>query len=596
MLHRGPDDFGEWVSADNRLALGHRRLSIIDLSQAGRQPMCNEDGSVWISFNGEIYNHLEIRKILESRGHRYKSRTDTETIIHGYEEWGMDIVEKLEGMFAFALYDTKRDRLYLVRDRLGKKPLYYTLVKNKLIFASEIKAILRHPAVSKDVNEEAFFHYLSFLFTPSPLTLFKGIYKVPTATIFTFGANGLLNEKHFWDVDAIATQVNVCDDEFYIEELRRLLREAVKKRMMADVPYGVFLSGGIDSSCNVALMSEVSSGPVNTFNVKIKHGMAKYNEEQYARYVAQYFKAKYYDLTISEEDFMNFFEKMSYYQDEPLADPVCVPTYYLSKLSRENNVTVLLAGEGSDEIFAGYPHYAHYYNKDHSFNPAFIGMSKVLNRVLEAVSLKKRLGRKFVFNGQLGFTKENKQSLISKRLSAKFEPDLSQKLIDHIYAKYRGLNGNKKYLNEVIYLEIHNRLVEIVLMRLDKMGMANSVEIRAPFLDHKLVEFSMTLPLNLKIRGKEGKYILKKAMEGVLPKDIIYREKIGFSGGTPNMLTPKILTYAQSLITQQLKGLDDYIDLETVDNFFQRYKTGAVKSDGMWALLNFALWYKTWFQ
>ena len=358
MVHRGPDDAGTWISSDRRVGLGHRRLSIVDLSAAGHNPMTNETRDVWITFNGEIYNHERLRPRLVERGHVYHSRTDTETLVHLYEEEGDDLVHRLEGMFAFAIWDESRRRLLLARDRLGVKPLYYTVADGRLLFASEIKALLEHPDVPRDVDEESLYHYLTFLTTPAPKTLFRGISKLPPGHLLTCDERGRVEVRRYWDA-IVEPPAEPLSEEETIARVRELLSEAIEKRMMSDVPFGVFLSGGVDSSANVALMSRLTNMPVRTFTVGFE-GAPQYNELDHARRVAKQFGADYHEVIINHEDAISFLPDMIFHQDEPIADPVCVSLYYVSKLARETGTIVVQAGEGSDEIFSGYTTYAAY--------------------------------------------------------------------------------------------------------------------------------------------------------------------------------------------------------------------------------------------
>src|SRR3954452_15598553 len=358
IVHRGPDDGGSWALGEQRVALGHRRLSIIDLGASGHQPMCNEDGTVWIAFNGEIYNHAELRPELEAKGHVYRSHTDTETIIHLYEELGERCVERLDGMFAFAIWDTRRRELFIARDRVGKKPLYYAHTPAGFVFASEIKAILEHPAITPDLDEQAFHHYLTFVCTPAPLTMFKGIRKLAPSERMTVRADGSMRSDRFWSPMSGPPTEELADmgEEALEERLLELLRSGIAKRMMADVPFGVFLSGGVDSSTNVALMSELMSDPVRTFSVAFA-GHEKYNELEYARRIAQRFGTDHHEIVIDWSDLTAFLPEMVHHQDEPIADWVCVPLYYVSKLARDNGTIVVQVGEGSDELFHGYETY-----------------------------------------------------------------------------------------------------------------------------------------------------------------------------------------------------------------------------------------------
>src|SRR5580765_6460902 len=356
MTHRGPDDAGELIFDEARGGLGFRRLSIIDLTAAGHQPMHGCTDRVWLVFNGEIYNHTKLREGLEQRGHVYASRTDSETILHLYEERGLDFVNDLEGDYAIAIWDADREQLVLVRDRAGVKPLYFYHQNGRFIFASEIKAILEHPEVTPELNQEALYHYLTFVTTPAPQTLFKDIKKLPAGHLLTIDRRGEVNIKQYWDALPSATPVNDLSESEHEANILRLLRESIAKRMMSDVPFGVFLSGGVDSSANVALMSEKMSRPVETFTVGFSD--AEYlNELDSARRISKQFGTNHHEVIISEKEMSDFLPSMVFHQDEPIADPVCVPLYYVSKLARDSGTIVVQVGEGSDEIFSGYENY-----------------------------------------------------------------------------------------------------------------------------------------------------------------------------------------------------------------------------------------------
>src|ERR1044071_916563 len=360
MAHRGPDDAGVFVSQDGRVGLGNRRLAIVDLSPAGHAPMPNEDGRVWITFNGEIYNHDALRPGLIERGHHYRSRSDTETIIHLYEERGLDFVDDLEGDFAIALWDETKRRLILARDRIGVKPLYYTVANGRLIFASEIKAILQHPAVTRDIDEEALYHYLTFLTTPAPMTLFAGIRKLPAGCLLTCDARGEVKITRYWDAIVPPMDAALLDDEQALKaELLRLLEASIEKRMMSDVPFGVFLSGGIDSTANVALMARLMNRPVSTYTIGFRDNPG-FNEMAEARDVAREYATDHHEVMITEQQLLDFLPDLIFHQDEPIADPVCVPLYHVAKLARESGTTVIQVGEGADELFCGYQDYTRY--------------------------------------------------------------------------------------------------------------------------------------------------------------------------------------------------------------------------------------------
>ena len=361
MVHRGPDGAGMWRSPDGRVGLAHRRLSIIDLSEAGAQPMASADGALWIVYNGEVYNHAELRTELEAEGYRYRSRTDTETVLYAYDRWGLECVHRFQGMFAFGLWDVRKRRLWLVRDRIGIKPLYYTFAGSQVLFASEIKALLEHPQVSRDVDSTALYHYMTLYTTPAPLTMFKGIYKLPAGHAMVVEEGRDPRVYQYWDPIVPRERFErtfrgsgePSMETYCTKEIRRLLAESIEKRMMSDVPFGVFLSGGVDSSTNVALMARLMDRPVDTFTVAFKNN-PQYNELEYARRIAREFKTNHHEVLIDESDLLEYLPDLIYHQDEPIADPVCVPLYYVSKLARDNGTIVVQVGEGSDEQFCGY--------------------------------------------------------------------------------------------------------------------------------------------------------------------------------------------------------------------------------------------------
>jgi asparagine synthase (glutamine-hydrolysing) len=598
MIHRGPDDCGVYLSRDRKLGLGHRRLSIIDLTPRGRQPMSDNQGKIWIVYNGEVYNFPELRKGLEKK-YTFRSRTDTEVLIYLYKEYGKDMVHKLRGMFAFAIWDENKKELWLVRDRIGIKPLYYTFVDGKFIFASEIKAILKDPSVKREVNEEGFYHYLSFLTTPPPQTLFQGIYKIPAGHMVTLNKNGNHKLEQYWDVFDNVIPLYNKSEKFYTERLLELFRESVKLRMISDVPIGVFLSGGIDSSTNTALFSEFASD-VKTFSIGYKR-QEKYNEFQYARKVADIFKTKHYEVIIDVEDLIDFLERMVYYQDEPIADPVCVPVYFVSKLAKDKGVTVCQVGEGADELFCGYRYWKYILQLEALSQRLFwlppplwrLGLwpAKVIDpkgRIYEL--LKRKISKEVIFwSSAEAFYEHQKDSLLSSRLKNKFKEKNSIEVIANYYGKFLEKSPVKDYLHWMSYIELKLRLPELLLMRVDKMSMAVSLEARVPFLDHKLVEFTMGIPQKEKIKDREAKYIFKKAIHGLLPDEIIYRQKKAF--GVPiydGWLLGRLGDFAIRKIRDFTKRTD-FFDLNYIETFFSTKPRVSV-----WYLLNFVLWYERW--
>ena len=623
MIHRGPDDAGVYVTEDRRVGLGNRRLAIVDLSPAGRNPMPNEDLRVWITFNGEIYNHQSLRPGLEAKGHRYRSRTDTETIIHLYEERGLDFVNDLEGDFAIGLWDEAAKRLVLARDRIGVKPLYYTLTGGRLIFASEIKAILEHPSVSREVDEEALYHYLTFMTTPAPKTLFAGIQKLPAGCMLTCDARGEVKVTRYWDAIPARPVPSIATDEHAIaEELRRLLKESIAKRMMSDVPFGVFLSGGVDSTANVALMSELMDQPVRTFTVGFRDNPA-HNELEEAQYVAREYGTDHHEVLISQQELRDFLPELIFHQDEPIADPVCVPLYYVSKLARETGTKVVQVGEGSDELFCGYHDYALYldfYNRvwrHLSGLPApmrraiaaagrgfsRIGAGRLLpkgGKMLSDVFRRLADGEELFWSGTFIFDEVNKRRLLTteakERLAAGGKDGLSSYSVvrsdlDRLFAS----KPDADQLLRMSYQELKLRLPELLLMRVDKMTMATSVEARVPYLDHKLVEFAMSIPSQLKYRDGETKYILKRALEGVIPERVLNREKKGFGVPLDEWMRGRFGSFIEEGLFNSSLRRRKLFDYGFVRHLLTEHQEGRANyAFYLWSLLNLSLWHDQW--
>jgi len=600
MIHRGPDGAGLWISNDKRVGLGHRRLSIIDLSESAGQPMSNEEGTLWVAFNGEIYNHAQIRTELEQLGgHRWKTdHSDTEVILHAFEQWGIDCLHKFRGMFAIALWDVNRQQLWLIRDRIGVKPLYYSLHHGRITFASEIKALLQDPEQKREVHPEAFYHYLSFLTTPPPQTLFDGIKKLPGGTWLRIDANGEMREERYWDVwDYTSPLVNTSEAEIS-ERIIAELRTAVKLRKVSDVPVGIFLSGGIDSSTNAALFSEGEGGPVKTFTIGYQGEYPSYpNELEYARKMANRIDSEHHELLLSMDDLLDFLPRMVYLQDEPIADPVCVPVYYVSKLARDHGVIVCQVGEGADELFWGYQSWKIKLDLQRYNNlpiPPFfkqLGLKGLdvmgkSNRIYYELLRRGAEGQPIFWGGAEAFTENEKRSILSPAFKNQFQGFSSWEAIRPIRERFETKAWETKPLQWMSYLDLNMRLPELLLMRVDKMSMGVSLEGRVPFLDHKLVELAMSIPEALKTKNDTLKYILKKSVRGIIPDELIDRKKQGFGVPVYEWLFGKL----GEKIRQELTGFCR----ET--NFFDPSKVTALLDEGqntkVWYLYNFALWWK----
>jgi len=603
MSHRGPDGAGIFVSGDRRLGLGFRRLAIIDLSERAMQPMSNEDGTLWVVFNGEIYNHAEIRAELEALGgHRWKTdHSDTEVILHAFEQWGIDCVQKFRGMFAIGLWDTKQRQLWLIRDRIGVKPLYYSIHHGRITFASEIKALLEDEEQQRGVNEEALYYYLSFNATPAPLTLFAGIQKLAPGTWIRVNEDGRVQESRYWDVWDHTEPLTKASEAEIAERILSELRTSVKLRKISDVPVGVFLSGGIDSSTNAALFSEGDGKPVQTFSIGYDKEYESYPSElRYARMIAQKVGADHHELLLKESDLLDSLPLIIRHQDEPLADPVCMPVYFVSKLARDAGVIVCQVGEGSDELFCGYP----YWNASLRLqrfrnllpvpnslrNLGLAGLDFVergrnasYRRQFSCEVLRRALSNRPVFwGGAEVFSDSQKRRFLSPRLGKKFSELSSWEALRPIHQRFEERAWEPSPLNWMTYLDLNLRLPELLLMRVDKMSMAVSLEARVPFLDHKFVELAMSIPEAVKTRNGVLKYILKKSVRGVIPDELIDRKKQGFGVPVYEWYYTKFGEYLMKEMKDFCKNTDLF-QFEGVSPFLK--KRG-------WALLNLALWWK----
>jgi asparagine synthase (glutamine-hydrolysing) len=605
LRHRGPDDAGTYVSPEHRVALGHRRLSIIDLSSAGHQPMANEDGTVWITYNGEVYNHEALRAELEPRGHRFSSATDTEAIVHLYEEEGPACVERLHGMFAFALYDARRQQLLLARDRLGVKPLYYCVLPDGVLFGSEIKAILEHPSSPRDLDEESLGSYLTFGFTPPPRTMFRGISKLAPATSLTVTSTGEVETRKWWDPmpsAALSEAVAGMSDDELVLEVRDRLRASVRKRMMSDVPYGVFLSGGLDSSTNVALMAELTDAPVRTFSTAPR-GHSRYDELHYARVVAERFGTDHHEVMVDERAMREFLPDLMFHHDEPLADSTAIPQHFVSKLARETGTIVVQVGEGADELFHGYQGYVDHRRVVAPFQrwtPG--GVRRVVGAA--AVRATARAGRG-VRHGEALYDAGHSRipywggalcfrGPLKGRLLRDDHVD-ALRTVERIWDEGRARRDDADLFQSMSYLELRQRLPELLLARLDRIAMASSVEGREPFLDHELVELAMALPPRLKHRDGEGKYVIREAMRDVLPPEVLSRPKQGFGSPMEEWLRGPFGSDAHAAVRGSALADRELLDYAVVDDLFAAHQAGRGDwSKHLWNLYCVSGWYDRW--
>ncbi|MGE5647750.1 MAG: asparagine synthase (glutamine-hydrolyzing) [Acidobacteriota bacterium] len=592
--HRGPDDSGVYLDA--HAALGHRRLSIIDVA-AGRQPMSNEDGTLQIVFNGEIFNHAELRPEFERAGHRYATRCDTETILHAYEQYGPACVERLRGMFAFAIWDAPRQTLFCARDRLGIKPLYYHWNGRLFAFASEIKALLEHPEIAASFDDALLPEYLAFGYTSGDQTLFSGIRKLMPGHTLTLEKTGpRLEIRQYWDVPAPEPAVR-RDEESWIRECRERLEETVRMRLMSDVPLGMFLSGGVDSSAIAALIRRMTAGPVETFSVGYQE--APYSELGYARQVARAIGTDHHEVVVGMADFFNALPKLIWHEDEPITWPSSVSLYFVSKLAGER-VKVVLTGEGADELFGGYARYRFYL-----LNRRWAGAYELLpgaarrwirdrvaaTRLLSA-GPRRKIQHTFVGRGTdvESLYVDNFHSAFSAAEQARLFPQLAGAPPYANYLHYWNTGRAYPPLERMLYADQKTYLVEL-LMKQDQMSMACSIESRVPFLDHPFVEFASRVPPRMKVRGGVGKYILKRAVEDLLPRDIVYRKKMGF----PTPLRQWLREPAAQPLLAALRDRDGllapYVDRPGLEALLARQADGSEDAtDRIWRLLNLQLW------
>ena len=591
LTHRGPDSSGLFL--DSGVGLGINRLSIIDL-RTGDQPIHNEDESLWIVFNGEIYNYKELREDLEGRGHRFYTETDTETVVHAFEEWREECVQHLRGMFAFAIWDKRRKSMYIARDRYGKKPLYYALLDGTLVFASEMKAIL--PWGSFTIDRYAMDLYFTYLYVPSPYTIFREIKKLPPASYLTY-SKGVLKIETYWDVD-FKPDSDVREDEI-MERLYGTMLDAVRIRMRSDVPLGAFLSGGIDSSTIVALMAKLSEEPVHTFSIGFDQGI---DETPFARQVAELYGTDHREHIVSMKVF-EILPKLVWHFDEPFADHSFIPTYYLSQVTR-NQVKVALSGDGGDEIFMGYP-FLYEPNLYRAYRRVPRGLRRAMLRSILALPIQGQFTRmaNHAYEKDYGDQPETERYIM--RVTA-IEPAGLTKLYSSSFMKEHRPNDSYSYLREWLqrchadtahkldYATLHTYLQEDILTKVDRMSMAVSLEVRCPLLDQALTEVVAKIPAHMKLRGGLTKYMFKKMVveKGLLPRDIAYRSKQGF--GAP--IDKWLKSDWKDLVSQVL---DPVISSNYTGFFDREYLAKMLRqpylySGRLFSMVTFVLWYKTY--
>lgn len=591
MLHRGPDDGGVFTGPG--VGLGHRRLSIIDLA-GGHQPMSNEDGTLWVLLNGEIYNYPELHNQLLERGHKFATRSDTEAIVHLYEDYGEGCFERLRGMFSIALWDSRNRKLILARDRVGKKPLFYAADRKQIVFGSELKALLAAGSVSRSLDEEALSDYFSFGYIPAPKTIYRAVRKVMPGHYLVASASGV-RETCYWDIPF--GKVEQHSEEEWGEMLREGLCEATRIRLMSDVPLGAFLSGGIDSSSVVAMMSQLMKRAVTTCSIGFEE--AKYNESEYARLVSGKFHTDHYEETV-RPDAVGIVDKLAWHYDEPFADSSAIPTYYVSKIARQH-VTVALGGDGGDESFAGYRRYKldHFENKLRSHVPASIRRAVFgplgrwypalawAPRVLRGKATFQSMSRSPLdgyFNSISYFRPDDKKALFTRDFQSRLNGYDSVEVLRRHYDRA----GTTDLLSKIQYVDMKTYLTDDILTKVDRASMAVSLEVRAPMLDHKFLELAASIPSGLKLKNGTGKYILKKALEPVLPRDILYRPKQGFAVPLDTWFKGELKEMAQATILETDDGILDQRFLKKI--WDQHQKGYYDRSALLWATLMFRKW------
>ncbi len=601
IAHRGPDDAGVYLSRDRRVGLGHRRLSIIDLSSRGHQPMRYLD-RYEIVFNGEIYNYQSQREQLEKDGYRFASRTDTEVVLALYDRYGMECLQHLRGMFAFAIYDEHAKTLFCARDRIGKKPFKYYKDDNVFLFGSELKAILTQSEYRPKRDDEAIFHYLTYQYVPAPLTGFQGICKLePAHYLLLDTTTGKMETQRYWQLD-YSRKLAISEEEWK-ERIINKLDESVKLRMISDVPVGAFLSGGVDSSAIVALMSRHSAIPIKTFSIGFQE--EKFNELAYARMVAEKFKTEHTEFIV-KQDVMEVLPDLVRQYEEPYADSSALPTYYLSKLTREH-VTVALNGDGGDENFAGYPWYGVIRENRRYANyiPRALRMlnAKVLERLYRVRPTHfLRYGRIFAEGALLPpwhlhtellsyFTAEEKRHLSPFLFQKYASAHSSERFLEHHYNAQKGLG----VIDAALHADIGTYLADDLVVKVDIASMAVGLEARSPFLDHEFMELAASVPEGFKLRGREGKYILKKSLEELLPHDLLYRKKQGFSVPINTWFQSGLYEYARDILMDRNSLCAEILERSSVNSLLQHHRLHGDSGRKIWLLLTLELWNQSFF-
>ena len=601
--HRGPDDSGSW-SDQNSVFLGHLRLSIIDLSPTGHQPMVTHNGNV-IVFNGEIYNYKEIKERF-FKDHHFNSSSDTEVLLLLYEKFGEDCLQYLNGMFAFALWNPQKRELFLARDRAGKKPLYYTVQNGVFAFSSEIKALLKLPWIKKQVDETALYHFLTYNLLPPPLTMFKDIFKFHPGHKMIVTGNGIKNYSAYWEVSY--SDLEHSTEEELKEMIYNGLKKSVDYRMVSDVPVGAFLSGGVDSSAIVALMSEGAKYPVKTYSIGFKD-QPDYDELKFAERIAKQFKTDHYEKIVSHDDIIDFLPKVVDVFDEPLADATCIPIYFLSRLARENGTIVVLTGDGSDELFAGYRNWLRYLRLYPKYN-AYLKLPMALRRLssfvyekfdstspVYEILFRAAHNQEFFWGGAKSYKESTKRKFLSKDFTDRIGNLNSYEVILEYKKMFEKIKTGKKHFSEIdwmCYLGYKFMIPNYYMYRADHLGMTHSIEIRNPFLDYEFTNMALSIPGKFKVKNGEPKYILKKSLEKILSPEILYRKKQGFNVPLKEWAGEIMVDYMES----NLKGFCNthgQFSYEGLKPQVADFRKGNLNTtNNLWTMYFLMNWFNKW--
>ncbi len=594
ITHRGPDEQG--TNVEGRAALGMRRLSIIDL-KGGQQPIYSSDKSKFIVFNGEIYNYRELKKELESLGYKFKTNSDTETIIHAYDEFGADCVHKLRGMFAFAIWDKTDESLFMARDRVGKKPLFYTHLPNgNFVFGSELKSLITHGELKKEVDYAALDAYLTFGYVPEEFCIFKGVAKLQPGHFLHF-KNGKVETGQFWDFkyDEVT---EVKSEKEYTTELREKIKDAVRVRLISEVPLGAFLSGGVDSSAVVGLMSEILEKPVKTFSIGFNEDT--FSELKYARIAAEHFKTEHHEFIVTP-DLVETIDELVWHFDEPFSDPSAMPTFIVSKMAREY-VTVVLSGDGGDELFAGYTRYS-IDKKRSGLGSLPKALRKGLMQPLSEALPHNTRGKNFLYNASLDsidryidsisqFGRLKKDSLYSGKFKAKLDGGSNSG--EAVFQQIAGSISTGNPIDNLLYLDSKTYLPGDILTKVDRMSMATSLEARVPLLDQDLIDYvTQKIPTSLKLKGDVTKYIFKKSLEGLVPKEILYREKQGFGVPIGEWINSQLKEKIHDTLIEKRTLERGYFEPKYIELLLHEHSTGRRDhAHPLWVLWMLELWHR----